>query len=176
MPYLLDTDVLVSSKRIHYHPDFCQLFWDWIDEGHAHQAFYSIDKVKGELEGGDDEDLLKQWCKRPNLSGFFLGTKASAPKWTELANWAAKKTPSFIPAALSKFLDVKSADAWLIAYAASNPGWVIVTNEVSAPDSKKDIKLPDAAMALGVDTIPLPRLLRQHAARNFTFGRYPPLP
>lgn len=176
MPYLLDTDVLVSSKRIHYHPDFCQLFWDWIDDGHTRQAFYSIDRVKGELEGGDDEDLLQQWCKRPNMGDFFLGTRASAAKWGELANWAHRRMPAFLPAALAKFLDAKSADAWLIAYAASNPGWVIVTNEVSAPESKKDVKLPDAAHALGVETIPLPKLLRRHALTNFTFGKYPPPP
>jgi hypothetical protein len=172
VPYLLDTDVLVASNRIHYHPDFCQLFWDWLDTGHGKGQFFSLDKVKDELEGGKDDDLLKQWCKRPQLKSFFQSSKAHASKWQQIANWANTRDPKFTPGALAKFLDIKSADAWLIAYAAANPGWTIVTNEVSAPESRKDVKLPDAATALGVKTIPLSRLLQIHAKNNFTFGIY----
>jgi len=169
VPYLFDSDVLVASKRIHYHPEFCQLFWDWIDAGHQVGSFYSIDKVKAELEGGSDEDILKQWCARPKLKDFFQSTKQHAANWGKLAEWAQKRQPSFLPGALSKFLDVKSADAWLIARAAGAAGWTIVTNEVSAPDSKRDVKLPDAANALGVSTMPLSQLLRKHAKTNFTY-------
>jgi hypothetical protein len=168
MQYLLDTDVLVASKRIHYHPDFCQLFWDWVDAGHAHGAFYSVDKVRDELLSGDETDLLQHWCKRPDLADFFLPTKQATAKWGELANWA--KSKQYLPAALAKFLALKSADAWLIAYAASFPGWTIVTNEVAAPAAKRDIKLPDAAAALGVRTINLPQLLRLYAKANFTYS------
>jgi hypothetical protein len=168
--YLLDTDVLVASKRIHYHPNFCQLFWDWIDVGHRSAAFYSIDKVKSELLGGNEEDLLHEWCRRPNLKNFFLPTKSAAPTWSELARWAQSRLPAYKPAALAKFLAVKSADAWLVAYAATNRGFVIVTNEVPAPQSQRDIKLPDAAAALGVPTISLPQLLRKHAKSNFAYS------
>lgn len=167
--YLLDTDVLVASKRIHYHPDFCQLFWDWIDAGHQGGTLYSIDKVQGELLGGNDEDLLYQWCQRPNLSEFFLESKGAAAKWADLAQWASKRIPQYLPGALTKFLHVQSADAWLIALAASGKNWTIVTNEVRAPDSKRDVKLPDAASALNVPTISLAELLRKHAKTNFTF-------
>lgn len=168
MQYLLDTDVLVASKRIHYHPDFCQLFWDWIDAGHSGGCFYSVDRVKNEQLGGSETDLLHQWCKRPDLADFFLPTKAATPKWGELAKWASGR--QFAPAALAKFLSVKSADAWLVAYAATTPGWTIVTNEVAAPDSKKDVKLPDAAAALGVRTMNLSQLLKAHAKTNFTYS------
>jgi hypothetical protein len=169
MQYLLDTDVLVASKRLHYHPDFCQLFWDWIDAGHTGHSFYSIDRVKDELLIGNEQDLLRQWCKRVHLSDFFLPTRDATPKWAELANWAQSK--AYLPAAISKFLSAKSADAWLIAYAALTPGWTIVTNEVAAPQSRKDIKLPDAAAALGVRTVNLSQLLRTHAKSNFTFSQ-----
>lgn len=171
MKYLIDTDVLVSSKRINYHPDFCQLFWDWVELGHSNGTFFSIDKINGEIAGGDEEDMLRQWSKRSALSQFFLPTKSATAKWADLANWARSRQPKFLPAAVSKFLDAKSADAWLIAYAASEPGWTVVTNEVSAPDSKKDIKLPDAGTALGVITMSLPKLLRLHAKSNFTFAK-----
>ncbi len=168
--YLLDTDVLVASKRIHYHPNFCQMFWDWVDVGHAKSAFYSIDRVKAELLSGNEEDLLSEWCKRPKLKDFFLSTKNATPKWTELAQWAEGRQPKYKPAALAKFLTAKSADAWLVAYAAANGGWTIVTNEVPAPQSQKDVKLPDAAAALGVPSISLHQLLRNHAKSNFTYS------
>lgn len=171
MQYLLDTDVLVSSKRLHYHPDFCQLFWDWIDHGHGAGTFFSLDRVKDELMGGDEEDVLHQWCVRPGLKNFFLPSKPSTPKWGELSQWATSRQPQFLPAAIAKFLNVKSADAWLIAHAASNQGWTVVTNEVSAPEAKRDVKLPDAAKALGVQTINLNELLRKHSKHNFTFSK-----
>ena len=171
MPYLLDSDVLAAASRIHYHPDFCQLFWDWIDVGHSHGEFFSIDKVHGELKAGDDKDPLSQWCQRPTLSDFFLPTRTATAKWRDLANWASTRSPIYLPAAQSKFLSVNSADAWLIAFAAANAGWTIVTNEVAAPASRRDIKLPDAAQAQGVKTMSMSTLLRTHAKANFTFKK-----
>ena len=170
MPYLLDTDVLVASKRLHYHPDFCQIFWDWIDYGHSAGFFYSLDKVKLELMSGNEDDILYQWCKRPGLANFFLTSKDSIPQYAHLANWANLRQPAYIPAALSKFLAVKGADAWLIATASKmGATWQIVTNEVPAPDSKKDIKLPDAAKSLNVTTLSMTDLLKRHAKKNFGF-------
>jgi hypothetical protein len=171
VPYLLDTDVLVASKRMHYHPDFCQLFWDWIDAGHSLGVFFSLDKVKDELMSGNEDDLLRQWCKRPGLSDFFLPSKVAVAEYAVLANWVAKRQPAYLPAALSKFLAAKGADAWLVA-AAANKGlaWKVVTNEVSAPESKKDVKLPDAAASLNIETISLSQLLRKHAKSNFQFA------
>lgn len=171
MPYLLDSDVLVASKRLHYHPDFCQLFWDWIDAGHSAGVFYSLDKVKAELMSGHEDDILHQWCKRPGLASFFLSSKGSTVEYGAVANWAATKQPNFLPAALNKFLSAKGADAWLVATAANRgAAWKVVTNEVSAPQSRKDIKLPDAAIAMSVGTLPLTGLLRAHAKANFSFA------
>lgn len=30
MPYLLDADVFISAKNLHYGFDFCPAFWDWL--------------------------------------------------------------------------------------------------------------------------------------------------
>ena len=32
MSYLLDSDVFIQAKNLHYGFDFCPAFWDWIDE------------------------------------------------------------------------------------------------------------------------------------------------
>lgn len=166
--YLLDTDVLVVSSRVHYDPGFCKAFWDWIDVGFNSGVFFSIDKVKDELSSGQG-DALSQWSKRSNLKNFFLPTKAATGKWADISNWAETKTPAYLPAAKAKFLNVKSADAWLIAHSANQSNFEIVTNERAEPNSRKDIKLPDAAKAQGVNAIDLSQLLKKHAHNNFTF-------
>lgn len=30
MPYLLDANVFIQAKRLHYGMDFCPAFWDWL--------------------------------------------------------------------------------------------------------------------------------------------------
>ncbi len=30
MPYLLDTNVFIQAKNLHYGFDFCPAFWDWL--------------------------------------------------------------------------------------------------------------------------------------------------
>jgi len=166
--YLLDSDVLVTSNRWHYQPGFCEAFWDWIDAGHKSGRFYSIDKVKDELCGPKKEpDLLHKWAMRPGLADFFLKSSPAATHWSDLSNWALARP--YLPAAKEKFLNVKSADAWLIAFSLHAGECVVVTNEVAAPESKRDIKLPDAATAHGVQTMNLSALLALHAHKNFTF-------
>lgn len=167
--FLLDSDVLITAKNLHYNPNFCTNFWMWVAHGFQHGTVYSIDKVRDELLNGKEDDPLRGWASQPALDGFFLNSVPSAPKWQKLATWAIEHVPPFQAAAQDKFLDVKSADAWLIAFAAHNPGYVIVTNEQPAPESRKSIKLPDAAAAVGVSTMSLFDLLSQHAIGDFAF-------
>ncbi|WP_288408308.1 DUF4411 family protein [uncultured Herbaspirillum sp.] len=167
--YLLDSDVLIGAKNIYYRPNFCAAFWDWVEAGHASEKIFSIDKVKAELLNAKETDVLYSWAQRPTLSNFFLPSMAAAPKWADLSNWAVDAANSFSMTAQSKFLNAESADAWLIAYAAHAKGYTVVTNEVSAPFSKRNIKLPDAAKVLSVETISLFDLLHMHARNTFDF-------
>jgi hypothetical protein len=168
--YLLDSDVLITAKNLHYNPRFCGLFWSWISHAHKANHLFSLDKVKDELLVGNEEDELHSWAKDPQLLGFFLSSVGCASHWGKLATWANLPKNSFKEVAKAKFLDIDSADAWLIAYAAEHKDCVIVTNEVSSPFSKASIKLPDAAAHLGVKTINLFQLLNRHSAENFKFN------
>jgi hypothetical protein len=167
--FLLDSDVLISAKNLHYNPKYCGAFWDWILLAHQVGKVLSIDKVRDELQVGKQEDLLHTWSQRSELADFFVPSKAATPKWRELAVWATGRKPTYLQAAQDKFLDVKSADAWLIGYAATQTNVIVVTNEKAEPASKKSIKLPDAAAALGVKTITLFELLQRHAHGTFLF-------
>lgn len=170
MRYLLDSDALISAKTLYYRPSYCQAFWAWLEDCRAAGAVCSIDKVRDELLNGSEDDHLVQWAKDRDEDDFFLPTRGIMKAYGTVSNWALSRTPAFKPAALNKFLRANAADAWLIAYAAASPGeYVIVTNEVSAPESRRDIKLPDAAHALGVQTIRLFELLDLLAQGTFNF-------
>jgi hypothetical protein len=167
--YLFDSDVLITAKSFHYKPGFCPEFWDWIVAGHKAGLFYSIDKVRGELLNGDKKDVLYSWAMSPALKAFFLDSAPSIAKWTQLSQWANDPTRKYIEAAKQKFLNPDSADAWLVAVAAGAGKYEIVTNEVPAPESKRDIKLPDAAAALTIKCVSLHEILSAHAGPGFKF-------
>ena len=42
MAYLLDANVFISAKNLHYGFDFCPAFWDWITANNASGRIYSI--------------------------------------------------------------------------------------------------------------------------------------
>ncbi len=167
--YLFDSDVLITSARLHYSPSYCQAFWDWLTAGHQAGIFFSIDKVKEELLDGDD-DPLSQWIDTERLKDFFQTSLPSIGQWKVLSAFANDPVRNYKTSAKNKFLDVDKADAWLISHSAHNGDFVIVTNEVSRPEAKADIKLPDAAAWLGVKTIKLHDLLNKYAGHNFTLS------
>jgi hypothetical protein len=49
MAYLLDANVFISAKNLHYGLDFCPAFWDWIIASNASGAVFSIEKVSDEV-------------------------------------------------------------------------------------------------------------------------------
>jgi hypothetical protein len=167
--YLFDADVLINSKNIHYQPAFCEPFWDWIIAGHEAGAFFSIDKVKGELLNGDKKDPLYSWCQGAKLAKFFLDTKECVSKWGDLSKWVTHADRPYVRAAKEKFLHPESADAWLIAHAAHTGNFLIITNETSQPECKSKVKIPDAAAAMGVSTTKLHDVLAKHATKFFSF-------
>ena len=169
--YLFDSDVLIASWNLTYKPDFCPEFWDWIDDGYAHEIFFSIDKVRDELLAGSPPAAFAKWVRRDSKKSFYLDSLVGMQRWQALSDWARDPKLQFKEAAKTKFLDVKSADAWLIAFAAHAGNFDIVSNEKSEPASKKDIKLPDAAGALGVQTLLLHELLSRHAGPHFRFRK-----
>ena len=61
MPYLLDSNIFIQAKNLHYGFDFCPAFWDWLDAGNRSGSVFSIEKVRDELIiGGDD---LAEWAR-----------------------------------------------------------------------------------------------------------------
>lgn len=55
MAYLLDTNVFISAKNLHYGMDFCPAFWDWLVRKNQSGKVFSIEKVGDEIMAGNDD-------------------------------------------------------------------------------------------------------------------------
>ncbi len=160
MAYLLDANVFIQAKNLHYGFDFCPAFWDWIEQENAGGRVLSIDRVRDELIGGDDE--LAAWAA--DRAGFFVeADPAIIASLQAVSRWA--NGARYEPAAIATFLQV--ADYYLVASALAHEH-VVVTHEVVAHSTKK-IKIPNVCIALGVGCITPYEMLRRERAR-FVLG------
>lgn len=66
-----------------------------------------------------------------------------------MVDWTMNKVSHYNPGAINEFLDADEADAWLVAYGKAY-GLTLTTYEISAPDAKKKIKIPEPCKDLGV--------------------------
>jgi Domain of unknown function (DUF4411) len=161
MAYLLDTDVFIQAKNLHYGFDFCPAFWDWIDRGRAAGSVLSIEKVQDELIGGGDE--LAAWAGQRGRDFFLAPDAAVLPGLRATSTWA--NGAGYEPGAVNIFL--QAADYYLVAHAHAH-AHVVVTHEVPSPSTKK-IKIPDACIGLGVKCMTPFQMLRAERAR-FVLG------
>ncbi len=160
--YLLDSNIFIQAKNLHYGFDFCPAFWDWLDQNNASASVYSIEKVRDELIGGGDE--LADWAKVRDAGFFLPPNNDTVRSLAQVSSWASGG--GYEPGAVSQFLQV--ADYYLVAQAHAL-GYVVVTHEVAA-NSVKKIKIPNACIALGVKSMSPYEMLRTERAR-FVIGR-----
>ena len=159
--YVVDSNFFIQAHRIIYPLDVAASFWNKLKQLADERKIISIDKVKNELYHNDD--ALKQWCEA-NLPGdFFKETSQVLPAYGRIVSWAMSKSSHYLQKALDEFMDADEADAWLVAYALTYND-TVVTHEVSEPNRKSKIKIPDVCISLGVqytNTIEMFRQLRE---------------
>ncbi len=161
MNYLLDANIFIQAKNLHYGFDFCPAFWDWLIEQNEKGKVFSIEKVGDEINAGDDE--LSQWANK-QVDGFFLKPDANmAAVFPTVSQWASNQ--SYEAVAINTFLQV--ADYYLVCHALGH-GLIIVTHEVPA-NSKKRIKIPNVCIGLGIKFMSPYEMLRHEQAR-FVLG------
>ena len=95
--------------------------------------------------------------------GFFVpvDTDVVVRAYTDIMMWV-QRHPRYFDYAKAKF--ATGADGWLVAYAQVH-GVTVVTNEQSALESRKEIKLPDVCDQFGVrcdNTFAMLRALNIH--------------
>lgn len=161
MTYLLDANVFIQAKNLHYGLDFCPAFWAWLVENNAAGRVFSIDKVADEIAAGGDE--LADWMKHHGAALVCLTDTRVAAQFVRVSAWATSQ--QYEPAAISTFLQV--ADYYLIAHALAD-SHVVVTHEVPATSTKR-IKIPNACIGVGLRFMTPYEMLRTERAR-FVLG------
>lgn len=149
--YIVDTNFFIQSHRITYPLDVAEGFWGKVIKIANEKKVISIDKVKNEISKNDDE--LKKWIKNNLPSDFFKPTdnQEILTSYAQIANWANSKNDFYVQRAINEFLDYNNADAWLVAYALSlKENGLIITQEISQPNRKNKIKIPDVCNAFNI--------------------------
>lgn len=124
MAYLLDANIFIQGKKLHYGFDFCPAFWDWLDASNANRTVFSIEKVRGELLDGNDD--LSTWAQARD-NAFFVPPDASTPaSLAAVSTWA--NSGNYDPIAIRTFLRT-GADYYLVAQAHAL-GHVVVSHEI----------------------------------------------
>lgn len=160
-PYLLDANFFIEAYRKSYPMDVFPSFWEKVKALADAGLICSIDKVKTEIY--QNEDVLKAWCETNLPEDFFRDSSPAVVDFTyaQVVRWASSKLGApYSQTALDIFMQADEADAFLIAFARKNQ-LAIVTNEVSAPESRKNIKIPDACTSLGIRTLQPVQLFRE---------------
>ncbi len=94
--YLLDANVFIQAKNLHYGFDFCPAFWEWLVKQHEAETVFSVEKVLDELKAGADP--LSEWAEaRPDF--FVKPNEAVVPSLQAVSNWAVVGQFEFAPIA-----------------------------------------------------------------------------
>lgn len=162
--YLLDSNFFIQAHRSSYPFDVATGFWNKIIYLANEGAIASIIKVKEEIYRNEDE--LKSWCKLNLPDNFFLDLSLeSLKKYVEICKWAQSNS-QYKQSAKDIFMDEERADAFLVAFAATDiEKWTIVTQEASAPYSKSNIKLPDVCKIYNVKCLNAIQMFRELGER-----------
>jgi hypothetical protein len=161
LSYLIDSDVFMQAKNLHYGFDFCPAFWAWVISANGSGRLFSIEKVGDEIGAGGDE--LADWADHRG-AGFFLKPDAALlPALAQVSAWA--NSQRYEASAVNTFLQV--ADYYLVGHALAH-GDTVVTHEKASTSTKK-LKIPDACIGLGIKCMSPFEMLRVEKAR-FVLG------
>jgi hypothetical protein len=157
--YIVDSNFFIQAHRETYPLDIAFSFWNKVKQLAAVGKIICIDKVKEELF--DKNDALESWCKENLPDNFFKDTSEVLVEYQKVINWAIS-TPQYTPAAINEFLDADEADAFIVAYAlADASSRTIVTQEVSQPEIKRKIKIPEPCNFFNIKFIKAMEMFRE---------------
>lgn len=143
--YILDSNIFIQAYRTYYAFDIAPKFWDELNNHSSNGNIASIDRVQNELINGGDQ--LSSWIGN-NCACTFVPTDDSntISAYTQIMRWA-QSTPRFSQNAISEF--AKVADGWIVAYAMAN-SCTVATLEISQPNGRSRVKIPDVCQAFSV--------------------------
>ena len=161
MAYLLDANVFIQAKNLHYGLDFCPAFWEWLIVNNTAKRVFSIEKVGDEINAGADE--LSVWAAERGPDFFLEPDAKILPALGSVSVWSGSQ--KYEPVAVNTFLQV--ADYYLVAHALAY-GHTVVTHE-KAYSSTKKIGIPNVCIGLNIKFMTPYEMLRHERAR-FVLG------
>jgi hypothetical protein len=158
--YVVDSNFFIQAHRETYPLDVVPSFWRKVKQLAEEGRIISIDKVKNEIFRVDDE--LKTWCVANLPEDFFKATLSIMASYAQVSIWAASRSGHYLPRALNEFLDAEEADAFIVAYALADAAErVIVTQEISEPNRKNKVKIPEACNGFHISYVNTIEMFRQ---------------
>jgi len=156
--YVLDANVFIEAARRYYAFDLVPRFWTILVEQANNGLIESIDRVKQELNRGNDE--LADWANTDFANAFASTNRDEIIEWyRNIIAWVINQN-QFYDSAKSEF--AKGADGWLVAY-AKYENRIIVTQEILKPGSRKSVPIPNVCRYFNVryiDTFDMLRAIR----------------
>lgn len=147
--HLLDANAFMEASRTYYTFAIAPGYWSWLIQKHQSGEIASVEAVLDEITAGSGP--LVDWAKTIAPETFWVEDSAeSLAVMRTLSTWAADPARTYNQAAVDDFMD--SADLRLIAIAKAT-GSVLVTRETSDPACKRRVKIPDAALVVGVECV-----------------------
>lgn len=157
MAFVLDANVFIEARSRYYAFDICPGFWDWLAGEDDAGRVLTVDAVRDELLGREDD--LTEWIRGRRASFFESPDAAVLPPLAALATWV--RSQRYRPSAVAEFLG--SADYYLIASAMAR-GHTVVTHETPS-EAIKRVKIPEPCIAHGVEVISPFVMLRRMRVR-----------
>ena len=142
--YIIDANIFIEAKNRYYAFNLCPGFWDSLLFHNSMGKLESIDRVRKELLEGKDD--LSTWSKKAPDLFASTDSKSVLEDYGAIIQWTQNQE-RFNDAAKGEF--ASGVDAWVIAYAKAHNA-IVVTQEVSAPKSRKDVKIPDVCTHFNV--------------------------
>lgn len=148
--YIVDSNFFIQAHRSTYPLDVALGFWNKVKLLATAGTIISIDKVRDELY--DKNDDLEIWCKTNLPQDFFKDSSAMMSEYVRVSSWASSMQHHYLPHALNEFLAADEADAFLVSYTLADiSNRCIVTQEVSNPNQRNRIKIPDCCDIFSVN-------------------------
>lgn len=163
MPFVLDSNVFIESKKRYYAFDVCPGFWDLLVFQQANANIISIATVRDEI--AEKQDDLSNWVATVMPAACFAGVDADnvIAGYQQGMNWVFAQD-QFTDAAKAEYANVNNADAWVIAYAVAH-GMTVATEERLNLAKKSRVPIPNVCGALGIPCVDTVAMLRALGAQ-----------
>jgi hypothetical protein len=158
MAYLIDTDIFIAAKNLHYGMDFCPAFWEWLVAANEAGKLLSIEAVHDDLTSVEDE--LADWAEA-RTNGFFIPPESrDLPALGQVSQWI---NDHHIYTAAAKQTFLGCSDYFVVSQALAGQH-IVITHE-KPENSVQRIKIPNVCVALNVKYMTCWQMLRAERAR-----------